>query len=441
MKILLDAGTDYKRLVYLVDYLRNIFPEVINQLYLFAIKPANDINMWASQQTDFTYIYFEDETTAGNALNQVIQGLEFDDDLLIMNSSFIPLFAAFDRLLEGIGEGNEVFAVGPVSNSFNGVQNAAWQDAEEALDWSEQCKDNNIDESLYLHPGVILFCRKVIQGEKTFDDEAVCLSDAILEKCVREYLNGSKMYISKASGFWDVRGPEYKAGISVKSDILRDKFGIHYLNVGGNETIVNMISDAFDHEKQLRILEIGCDCGGTLFMLKRIFKNAKLFGTDISDNPIRITSKFATVKVDNIEDQKLDFGENNFDIIIFGDVLEHLRDPLSTLIYCKKLLAKNGCIVASIPNLMNMEVMKHLLDGDFPYEDYGLLDRTHIHMFTYNEILKMFVNEAGYKVEKMTMSGELSDEDSALADKLSALGRAEKFMYQAYQYQIIARVN
>lgn len=439
MKILLDAGNELDKTRFLIDYLRDVAPDYMAALVLFIINPSGEINKWALEQRDFTYICFEKGITAGCAINKIISKLELEDDVLIMNSSFIPLAGSFERLLEGLNSGGGAFAVGPLSNSFNGVQHVFWKNAEDALDWSEQNNEGKVEETLYLHPGVILFDKEVVNGEAPFDERAVSIGEAVLEKCVREFLNDNNMFVCTTSGFWDVRGPEFRDGISVKSDILRERFGIHYLNVGGNETIVEMISNEFDHNKQLRILEIGCDCGGTLFLLKKTFKNAVLYGTDISENPIKITSKFATVKVDNIEDHTLDFGKNDFDIIIFADVLEHLRDPLSTLLYCKSLLKKDGYIVASIPNLMNIEVMKHLLNGDFPYDDYGLLDRTHIHMFTYNEIIKMFADDAGYRIEKISMNGELSKEDEELAEKLTGFGKAEKFMYQAYQYQIMAR--
>ncbi len=438
MKILLEAGKELEKVDFWIEYLRDIYPELVCELNIYAISPGADINKWASEQHDIKYFCFDEGVASGHALNQIIGKLGADD-ILIMNSYFIPLAGSFERLLEGLRSEDNAFAVGPFSNSFNGVQHAEWKDAEEALDWSEQSEAICCEETLYLHPGVILFSKDAIIGAAPFDEEAVSVGDVILEKCVREYLDGRKMYVCSVSGFWDVRGPEFRDGISVKSDILRKRFDIHYLNVGGNETVAEMISNEFDHNERLRILEIGCDCGGTLFMLKKRFKNAILYGTDISENPIKITSKFATVKVDNIEDKKLDFGENNFDIIIFADVLEHLRDPLATIVFCKELLSNNGCIVASIPNLMNIEIMKYLLNGDFPYADYGLLDRTHIHMFTYNEIVKMFEDNAGYKIEKITMNGELSKEDDTLAEKLTVLGGAKKFMYQAYQYQILAR--
>ena len=74
----------------------------------------------------------------------------------------------------------------------------------------------------------------------------------------------------------------------------------------------------------------------------------------------------------------MDFGGVTFDYIIFGDVLEHLRDPEGTLNYCKEFLKKGGSILASIPNIMHVSVVRDLLNGNFTYADQGPVSYTHL---------------------------------------------------------------
>ena len=54
-----------------------------------------------------------------------------------------------------------------------------------------------------------------------------------------------------------------------------------------------------------------------------------------------------------------------FDYIIFGDVLEHLHDPMAALAYCKDFLKEEGRIIANIPNVMHISVIEELLKGNF----------------------------------------------------------------------------
>jgi len=58
---------------------------------------------------------------------------------------------------------------------------------------------------------------------------------------------------------------------------------------------------------------------------------------EINPSAAEIANYIAKVTVGNIEERRMDFGGVTFDYIVFGDVLEHLRDPEGTLTYCKRL--------------------------------------------------------------------------------------------------------
>jgi 2-polyprenyl-3-methyl-5-hydroxy-6-metoxy-1,4-benzoquinol methylase len=88
------------------------------------------------------------------------------------------------------------------------------------------------------------------------------------------------------------------------------------------------------------------------------------------------------------------FGDDRFDVIVFGDVLEHLRDPLAALRKVRTLLADRGSVVASIPNVAHGSVRLALMAGRFDYQPLGLLDSTHIRFFTRSSIEDLF-REAG----------------------------------------------
>jgi hypothetical protein len=86
-----------------------------------------------------------------------------------------------------------------------------------------------------------------------------------------------------------------------------------------------------------------------------------------------------------------------FDAIIFADVLEHLRDPGEVLRKTVKLLSNEGAIVASIPNIAHSSMRLGLLNGEFRYRPYGLLDDTHLRFFTRDTIEELF-DKAGLKI-------------------------------------------
>lgn len=71
-----------------------------------------------------------------------------------------------------------------------------------------------------------------------------------------------------------------------------------------------------------------------------------------------------------------------FDYIVFADVLEHLRNPAAVLQRCIPGLKESGKIIISLPNVANWVIRLELLFGRFDYADRGILDRTHLRFFT-----------------------------------------------------------
>lgn len=102
-----------------------------------------------------------------------------------------------------------------------------------------------------------------------------------------------------------------------------------------------------------------------------------------------------------------------FDVIAFGDVLEHLRDPQGTLVKMRSLLLPEGYVVASIPNVAHRSVRLSLLFGEFNYADAGLQDRTHLRFFT-RKTVELMVVEAGFRIVEMIRIRDPSLMDSYL---------------------------
>jgi SAM-dependent methyltransferase len=90
---------------------------------------------------------------------------------------------------------------------------------------------------------------------------------------------------------------------------------------------------------------------------------------------------------------------DGFEVILLGDVLEHLVDPWSALRAMHDLLAPGGVVVTSIPNVAAWTVRAELLRGRFEYTEHGLLDRTHLRFFT-RSTAHALVHGAGFAIER-----------------------------------------
>jgi len=85
--------------------------------------------------------------------------------------------------------------------------------------------------------------------------------------------------------------------------------------------------------------------------------------------------------VGNVETMDIS-GLRRYDAVIFGDVLEHMRNPQAVLQKLSALLKPGGKILISLPNVANIWVRINLLLGRFNYSRVGILDETHLRFFT-----------------------------------------------------------
>ncbi len=89
-----------------------------------------------------------------------------------------------------------------------------------------------------------------------------------------------------------------------------------------------------------------------------------------------------------------------FDVIVYGDVLEHLKDPLRVFTGLNHYLAPKGQVVVSVPNIAHLAIRLMLLFGYFEYMDRGILDRTHLRFFTLRSF-RQFLAQGGMRVEEL----------------------------------------
>lgn len=143
-------------------------------------------------------------------------------------------------------------------------------------------------------------------------------------------------------------------------------------------------------KNKVAILDIGCALGGDFCVIKEANPEAELCGIELDPATAVIARMFADVRNNNIEEGIVPEWQEKFDYVIMGDVIEHLIDPWTALKTVYDMMKPGGCIIASIPNVLNISVVYDLLQGNFTYEDAGILDRTHRRFYTRKEILKLF---------------------------------------------------
>ena len=169
------------------------------------------------------------------------------------------------------------------------------------------------------------------------------------------------------------------------------------------------------------VLDVGCGGGATDAELKRRFPGAHVTGIET----VAAAAERAAARLDRViraDVQTLDFAAagiaaGTLDLVIVADVLEHMYDPWHTLERLRPLLAPNGRLLASIPNVRNLWLLEKIVRGGFDYRDEGLLDITHIRFFTVAEMRALFA-DTGFTVERIRCNI-----DGNLPERRTPLGR------------------
>lgn len=152
------------------------------------------------------------------------------------------------------------------------------------------------------------------------------------------------------------------------------------------------------------VLDVGCASG---YLAEALGKNGcRVSGVEYDPADAEKAKPFLDgLVIADLNDVALadQFPPESFDVVVFGDVLEHLLDPAGVLQSGVKLLRPGGSIVISIPNIAHGAARLTLLQGHWDSTDTGLLDRTHIKFFTLDTLLAM-LDDAGLVVTELRSS-------------------------------------
>jgi 2-polyprenyl-3-methyl-5-hydroxy-6-metoxy-1,4-benzoquinol methylase len=191
-----------------------------------------------------------------------------------------------------------------------------------------------------------------------------------------------------------------------------------------------------------RILELGAGGGDTLVEIKRLKLAQEVVGVELMSltDSQQENSEIDRLIIGNIEEIELDLPENYFDVIICGDVIEHLIDPWNVLRKLHKHLKDSGVIIVSIPNIREYHILYRILIlADFKYGDRGILDRTHLRFFCKKNIISLLTStmytpvsiNSIFKLEKKISKKKIID--------ILTFGLIRDFL--TAQYVVVARKN
>ena len=142
-----------------------------------------------------------------------------------------------------------------------------------------------------------------------------------------------------------------------------------------------------------RVAEIGCG-PGSITKILATHGQCKVTGLEIDADAIEKAKPYCEqifqADLNSTDWPRLLENFERFDVVLAADVLEHLYDPWAVLQRMVPLINKDGYLVISLPHIGHAGVVGCLMDGDFAYHDWGLLDRTHIRFFCLKNMEALF---------------------------------------------------
>jgi 2-polyprenyl-3-methyl-5-hydroxy-6-metoxy-1,4-benzoquinol methylase len=164
---------------------------------------------------------------------------------------------------------------------------------------------------------------------------------------------------------------------------------------GGHARLLEMTLATEPH----LVLDVGCSSGYLARGL--VAHGVRVVGVELDPAAAEEARDVCEeVLVGDVEHMELPLEADSFDVVLCGDLIEHLRDPGATLARLQPFLRHEGRLVLTTPNVANWAVRLSLLGGRWRYTDRGILDRTHTHLFTRKTLVET-LESAGYQIDRL----------------------------------------
>lgn len=196
-----------------------------------------------------------------------------------------------------------------------------------------------------------------------------------------------------------------------------------------------------------KVLDVGCSDGGFAQLTRR--QGHHVTGVDLVEHAGVVDRLDAFHTADLNAGLPADL-PSQFDVVVAGDVLEHVIDPLSLLQELRDRLTADGEVLVSIPNFAHWYPRARVAAGRFDYDQRGPLDQGHVRFFTRRSFEKL-VDRAGMRiVERVTVGspvdvlerGGASPRVQRVAEGVGAADRAATRAWPTlFGYQFLYRLE
>jgi 2-polyprenyl-3-methyl-5-hydroxy-6-metoxy-1,4-benzoquinol methylase len=208
-----------------------------------------------------------------------------------------------------------------------------------------------------------------------------------------------------------------------------------------NNAIIRLFRDTQQRDKNPgSVLDLGCGRGRLGLEVERLGYTV----TGIDNSSVACaTARTRIGEVIELDFTKLTtvadtLKERQFDWIMAADVLEHTPDPKTTLSFYGRFLKPDGRLIVSVPNVAVWDNRLRLPFGRFDYRDSGVMDRTHLRLFTFRTAREL-VSEAGFMPLRTTWEPGIARAFLPLLKRLVTREAAPGTLLESPSYRFYSR--
>ena len=96
--------------------------------------------------------------------------------------------------------------------------------------------------------------------------------------------------------------------------------------------------------------------------------------------------------------------DKSYDVVLMSHVMEHIANPHQLMRDLGNVLKESGQILCAIPNMLFLYNRLKLMMGRVEYEEFGLMDYTHLRWYTRKTLVELF-QSYGYRVDAALVHG------------------------------------
>lgn len=412
---------------------------------------TDDTRAWLKQQGDVISILNENNVGFPRGCNQGIE-IATGSNILLLNNDVIVTENWLDNMLKCLYSSDKIGAVSCVTNSCTYLQAipVEYTNLESMQAFATQYNSKSNPSAWEERLKLIGFCMLI---KKSVVDQIGLLDEIFSpgnyeddDYSLRIRMAGYKLLLCRDTFIHHYGSTSFKENKRYLDLLKRnknkfiDKWGFNPdKDFYFSPDIVELIELPIDTE--FKLLEINCGCGGTLLKIKGKFLNSKLYGVETNESVAELSAKVAKMINADLDFNLIDCPEQTFDYIIISNSLQRFYDPNQIVSKMKRYLTPQGKLLMSVPNVMHHSVIKGLLNGEWTYSEYGVLDNENLRFFTLKEIYKMLL-ESGYSNLSIIGQNNGSKANPEWLESLSGVIDKELIsQLDAYQYLVSASNN